>query len=132
MHTLDIRIYYEDTDSLGLVYYANYLKFLERARTEFFRDQGLDLGNIIQDCGLFFVVRSCNIKFISPASFDDLLQIISNVKKIKKNFVQLEQNIILNKKTILKGEINLACVNSMGNSDELPKNVYNKLLNFVG
>ncbi|MBI1194615.1 MAG: tol-pal system-associated acyl-CoA thioesterase [Gammaproteobacteria bacterium] len=68
-----VRVYYEDTDSGGVVYYANYLRFLERARTEFLRSLGFEQDRLIEEEGLIFVVRSVNIDYLRPACFNDRL-----------------------------------------------------------
>ena len=126
---ISIRIYYEDTDSLGLVYYANYLKYFERARTEFFRNMGYELSYISESLNVFFVVRSCNIKFISPAKFNDKIDVISNIKYLKKKLIQFEQKIELDGMILVKGVINLACISKAGHATVLPELIYNSLKN---
>jgi acyl-CoA thioester hydrolase len=75
---LPIRVYYEDTDSSGVVYYANYLKFMERARTEFLRALGYEQDVLIRDQGVLFAVRSITIEYNKPARFNDLLHVSVN------------------------------------------------------
>ena len=74
-----IRVYYEDTDSGGIVYHANYLKYMERARTEWLRARGFDQGRLKQELGVIFVVRSLQIEYEKPAQIDDKLQVVTQV-----------------------------------------------------
>ncbi|PPR78943.1 MAG: Acyl-CoA thioesterase YbgC [Alphaproteobacteria bacterium MarineAlpha2_Bin1] len=119
-----IRIYYEDTDSLGLVYYANYLRYFERARTEFFRSMGYELNYITDILKIYFVVRSCNLKFISPARFNDEIEVISRIKSLKKEIIQFDQKIELGGKLLVKSIINLACISQTGRAIILPNEIY--------
>ena len=80
----EIRVYYEDTDSGGIVYYANYLKFLERARTEALYSIGLSNQKLLKDYKTLIIVKSCNIKYKKPAKFEDVLTINSRLKLISK------------------------------------------------
>lgn len=125
MHKFLIRIYYEDTDSLGVVYYANYLKFFERARTEFFRKLGYD-DNMMED--LFFAVRSCKIKFVSPAKLNDQVDVITFIKVLKKKLIHFEQRIELGGKVLVKSDIRLACISKSGRSVRFPDKVYTDLM----
>jgi acyl-CoA thioester hydrolase len=74
-----VRVYYEDTDTAGVVYYANYLRFMERARTEWLRSLGFEQDRLIAEHGLLFAVRSANIEFLRPAHFNDLLSVSAEV-----------------------------------------------------
>ena len=73
--TWQVRVYYEDTDSGGVVYYANYLRFMERARTEWMRALGFEQDRLIREDGILFAVRSANVEFLRPARFNDLLSV---------------------------------------------------------
>ena len=86
----EARVYYEDTDVAGIVYYANYLRFLERARTEWIRTLGIDQSVLIDE-GLAFAVAEVNIKYIKPARFNDLLEIITVVKQAGRASLMFEQ-----------------------------------------
>ena len=81
--TITVRIYYEDTDAGGVVYYANYLKFLERCRSEWLRSIGHDQTDLLRDPGIAFVVRSINLEFLKPARLDDLLTVSLEVALMK-------------------------------------------------
>ena len=91
--TLPVRIYYEDTDAGGVVYYANYLKYLERCRTEWLREIGHEQGELLRNPGIAFVVRSVNIEYLKPARLDDLLMISLEVERITKSQIFFRQHI---------------------------------------
>ena len=88
-----IRVYYEDTDAGGIVYYANYLKFAERARTEFLRHLGIDQIDMLKNQGIGFVVRECHINYKSPAKLDDALNITCKIAELKNVSVKMEQKL---------------------------------------
>jgi acyl-CoA thioester hydrolase len=75
-----VRVYYEDTDSGGVVYYANYLRFMERARTEWLRSLGFEQDRLIREQGIVFAVRSARIEYLRPARFNDLLSVVSELQ----------------------------------------------------
>lgn len=88
-----VRVYYEDTDAGGVVYYANYLKFMERARTEWLRTRGLEQDVLIKDQDLVFAVRSLSIDYIRPARLDDLLRVRVTVSELRRASIVFEQTI---------------------------------------
>ena len=92
-HTLQIRVYWEDTDAGGVVYYANYLKYLERARTETLRTAGLDQSALIREQNLVFAVISADLKYHKPARLDDHLTINTQITNATRTSVSFEQNI---------------------------------------
>ena len=102
-----IRIYYEDTDAGGIVYYANYLKYAERARTEFLRHLGINQQEMLknQECG--FVVRNCNVNYKSPARLDDALNITCKVTELKGASLKMEQKLYREDTVICEIEITL-------------------------
>lgn len=117
--TLPVRIYYEDTDAGGVVYYANYLKFLERCRTEWLREIGHDQGDLLRDPGIAFVVRSVELEYLKPARLDDQLSVGLEVEKITKSQIFFRQHIRReNPDTaggwdeLLTGKIQIICVNA--------------------
>lgn len=91
--TIPVRVYYEDTDAGGVVYYANYLKFLERCRTEWLRDIGHEQGELLRDPGIAFVVRSVNVEYLKPARLDDLLSVSLEVERITKSQIFFRQHV---------------------------------------
>lgn len=113
MFSISIRVYYEDTDAGGVVYYANYLRFMERARTEWLRDLGFEQDELSQQDGVVFAVRSASLEFIKAARFNDMLQVDTIVTAIGKASVTFEQTIARGDELICSGEIRLACVDAI-------------------
>ena len=102
-----IRIYYEDTDAGGIVYYANYLKYAERARTEFLRHLGLNQEDMLKNKGMGFVVRDCHISYKSPAKLDDALNITCKVTELKGVSLKMEQKLYRGDTVLSEIEITL-------------------------
>ena len=118
-----LKVYYEDTDAGGIVYYANYLRYLERARTELIQTKGFSNKILKDKYGIFLVVKSCNIDFNKPALLEDELTIQTIVNKISKVQILLSQNIFRKKENILKADIRLAIINQYGKISKLPENI---------
>lgn len=106
---LSVRVYIEDTDAGGIVYYINYLKFMERARTEFMRSLGFD-KQVIFESNQMFVVHSSQTRYILPAKLDDELEVSANVLKVRKASILFEQIVRRNDEEICRAEIKVACV----------------------
>ena len=122
------KIYYEDTDSGGIVYYANYLKYLERARSEAIYSLGLTNIKLQKDYGALIIVKSCNIEYKKPAKFEDELNIISSIlSKTKTSFTML-QIIKKNEEIISEATVQLVTVNKEGKPIKIPE-ILNNLLN---
>ena len=109
-----IRVFYEDTDAAGIVYYANYLKFMERARTEMLRDSGLNHTDVLNDHELIFVVRRCLVEYLAAARLDDLIEIHTRVLCVKGASLNIEQIVFLREKKLVEAELKLACVSKLG------------------
>ncbi len=109
--TWPVRVYYEDTDSGGVVYYANYLKFFERARTEWLRNFGLNQDKLAQEQGLIFVVRRAELEFERPARLDDLLELTVEPLKLAHVYVRLAQEARRGAEVLARAEIQVACLN---------------------
>ena len=108
-----IRVYYEDTDAGGVVFYANYLRFMERARTEWLRDIGFDHKNLIEKYKLIFAVKNLKINYMKPGFLDDLLTITSKLLNTRGASLVLQQVIINEKDQLLTpAEVKIACLNS--------------------
>ena len=122
------KVYYEDTDSGGVVYYANYLKFLERARTDAISSLDFSNNKLIEKFGIFIIVKSCNLNFLRPAKLEDNLDIISKVIEVKNVSIKMKQNIFVNDSMIVEAEILLASVNNEGKPSKLPDEFKNKLI----
>lgn len=112
MSELSVRVYYEDTDSGGVVYYANYLKFIERARSEFLRDFGFEQDQLIHSHNIIFAVRSVEAKYNSPARFNDLLNVQTTLEKIGRARLIFSQKITLSgqNKVLFEAQISVACL----------------------
>lgn len=106
-----VRVYFEDTDSGGVVYHANYLNFMERARTEWLRTLGFEQTILKSDLGIIFVVHSMSIQFKSPARFNDLLEIKSQLVKIGHSSFEFLQTTVRKDEVLLVATVKLACVN---------------------
>ncbi len=123
-----VKIYYEDTDAGGVVYYANYLKYLERARSEAIYSLGLTNANLQKDHDTLIIVKSCNIEYKKPAKFEDELEIISSIlSKTKTSFTML-QLIKKNEEIISEATVQLVTVNKEGKPIKIPE-ILNNLLN---
>ena len=124
----NFKIYYEDTDSGGLVYYANYLKFLERARTDAITSLDFSNNKLINEYGIYIIVKSCNINFHKPAKLEDNLNIISKILEVKNVSIKMKQNIFVNNNMIVEAEILLASINKEGKPSKLPDQFKNQLI----
>ena len=121
-----LKVYYEDTYSGGVVYYANYLKFLERARTEALFSIGYSNNKIQQDFNSLIIVKSCNIEYKKPAYLEDELTIRSFVKSITKTSFFMNQIITRNNEVIVEAQIHLVFVNKDGKPKKIPGQIYSK------
>ncbi len=107
-----VRVYYEDTDAGGVVFYANHLKFFERARTEMLRAMGYEQDELIANEGIIFVVRSVQVDYLSPARFNELLQVTAKLSLAKKTSLIFEQTITRGDEVLCKGNIRIACLDA--------------------
>ncbi len=107
-----IRVYYEDTDAGGVVFYANYLKFFERARTEMLRDMGFEQDQLIAEQKLIFVVRSVQVDYLRPALFNDSIDVSAEVTLAKRVSLEFEQVITRGEVVLCKGNIRIACLDA--------------------
>jgi len=105
------RVYYEDTDAGGVVYHTNYLKFMERARTEWLRDKGIEQPQLKQQYNLVFVVRQVTIDYLKPAIFDDLLNVTVNVKKWGKASITIAQQVLRDTDILCTAVVKIAAIN---------------------
>ncbi len=125
----NVKIYYEDTDSGGVVYYANYLKFLERARSEAIYSLGFSNSGLFESHGILLIVKSCNIEYKKPAKFEDKLQIISEIISFTKTSFIMKQDIKRNDELISAAEIHLVAVDKNGKPSKIPEELKQKLEN---
>ena len=119
-----LKVYYEDTDAGGVVYYANYLKFLERARTEALVTLGFNNKKIKQDFGSLILVKSCNIEYKIPAHLEDELSIRSFVKSITKTSFFMNQFITRGKDLVAEAKIHLVFINKEGKPMRIPDSLF--------
>ncbi len=127
-HSFPIRVYYEDTDAGGIVYYANYLKFAERARTEALRLTGIEQSDLLKEEKIAFAVRRCEIDFLKPAMLDDLLTIETTLHDISKVSITMQQTIRRGDETLAKLSVKLAVVGQGMKLAKLPEHVRKAML----
>ena len=121
MFLYTFKIYYEDTDSGGVVYYANYLKFIERARTEMINELGFTLTKLLNDYDRLFLVKKIECDYIESCKLEDTLNVQSKVLVLKNASFVLEQNLLKQNKIIFRSKIVMVCVNSQGAPSKIPK-----------
>ena len=124
----EVKVYYEDTDSGGVVYYSNYLKFLERARTEMINSFGLSNKKLLEEHKTLVIVRSCNIDYLSPSKLEDTLQIYSSIESFNKASFVIIQNIKKDDNLIVKAKLKLVTVNREGKPIKIPSVLEKKLV----
>ena len=107
---LSITVYYEDTDAGGVVYYANYLRFLERARTEWLRSRGIEQSWLLKTSGLAFAVRSLSAEFLKPARLDDRLTVSAAIASYKRAQVVFDQRIERGDELLVSAQVRIACL----------------------
>ncbi len=125
--SLPIRVYIEDTDAGGIVYYVNYLKFMERARTEFVRHFIFEQSSLLRE-RILFVVHSCNMRFLNPARIDDELIVTAEVVKLGRANMVFGQSVKRadNGLSLCEGEVKIACINSVTMKPcAIPEALYN-------
>ena len=116
-----IKVYYEDTDAGGVVYYANYLKFMERARSDALKSLGFTNKLLIEEDGIFIIVKSCNINYIKSALLEDNLEIKSNIKEITKTSFFMSQKVFKGNDQITEAAIHLVTIDKKGKPVKIPE-----------
>lgn len=119
-HRIRLRVYYEDTDLAGIVYYANYLKFIERGRSDWLRDLGLDQRALKEDRGLVFAVRRVEADYLSPARFDDVLEITTALTGMRPARLVLTQEVLRDDLVLFRAIVTIACLDASGRPVRLP------------
>lgn len=126
-HSIVVRVYYEDTDLAGIVYHANYLKFMERARTDYLRDYGIDQTAMAAGAdggeGVYFAVRSMDIGFIAPAKFDDLLQVETMPVSASGARGVMDQRVMRGDEVLCTARVTVACISASGRPTRFPAKV---------
>lgn len=131
MHRLPIRVYYEDTDLAGVVYYANYLRFIERGRSEALRSLGIDQVSMKAE-GLVFVVRRVEADYLSPARFDDMLEIRTGITRVRGASAVMGQEVWRDDACLFRAEVTVACMTVEGRPQRLPTEVRSALVAEMG
>ena len=123
----EVKIYYEDTDAVGIVYYSNYLNFLERARTEMIESVGLSNKQLLDENNTLIIVKSCNIEYLSSAKLEDKITIYSSIESFNKASFVVIQNIKKDDALIVKAKLKLVTVNQDGKPVKIPSVLVKKL-----
>ena len=108
--SLPVRVYFQDTDAGGVVYHANYLNFMERARTEWLRTHGYSNAGLMKEFGVVFVVRSFKLDYLKPALLDELLEVTAQIKDIGRSRITLLQTVLRGEEVLTEAEVHLVCV----------------------
>lgn len=122
-HCFPVRVYYEDTDAGGIVYYANYLKFAERARTEMMRAAGASHSGMVNRFGCSFAVRRCEVDYIRPARLDDLLDVETRILELGGATIDAEQLVMRDGTELARIRIRLACITATGRAVRIPAEI---------
>jgi len=124
VHQLPVRVYYEDADAAGLVYYANYLRYAERARTEMLRDLGIGSSDLMANEGLALVVRRCSADYKKPARLDDVLSVETRILHVGGASLDPEQAVCRGDDLLVRMELKIGCFDlSTGGAARLPKHL---------
>ena len=125
----NIKVYYEDTDAGGVVYYANYLKFLERARSEALYSLGFTNSSLLEKYNILLIVKSCNIEYKKPAKFEESLNIVSEIIVFTKTSFKMKQNILRNNELITEATTHIVAVDNNGKPSKIPNELKKNLEN---
>ena len=120
-HVFSCRVYYEDTDLAGIVYYANYLKFIERARSEWVRSLGIDQGRLRAETGVVFAVRRVEADYLRPALFDDLLEVHTALAEVTPARLVLCQQVRRDGALLFDARVTLVALTATGRPARLPE-----------
>lgn len=123
MRRFKLRVYYEDTDLAGIVYYANYLKFIERGRSEWVRSLGVDQVRLRQEAGIVFAVRRVEADYLRPAVFDDVLSVETRLIALGGSRIELEQNVLRGDICLFAAKVTLVCLSGTGRAVRLPADI---------
>lgn len=122
-HRFPIRVYYEDTDMAGIVYYANYFKYIERARSDWVKSLGIDQNSMREQDGVVFAVRRVEADYHAPARFDDALQVETRVQTVTGARLVLQQEVIRDGDLLFGAIVTIVCINDSGQPARLPANI---------
>ena len=128
MHRFGLRVYYEDTDLADIVYYANYLKFIERARTEFVRDLGVDQGVLKAEQGVVFAVRRVEADYLTPAVFDDVLEVRTTPMQVTGARIVLQQDVMREEVKLFGSVVTLVALTDQGRPARIPADIRQRMI----
>ena len=123
-----LKVFYEDTDAGGVVYYANYLKFFERARTDAISNIGLSNKKLLDEYGVFIIVKSCNVEYLKPAKLEDQLEIKSSIFSTSNTSFRMKQKAFRDQELITDCEIHLVIVDKNGRPTKIPDILKEKII----
>ena len=129
-HRFQIRVYHEDTDAAGIVYYANYLRYAERARTELMRGIGIDSSKLMRDERVMLVVRRCSLEFIGSAVLDDNLVVKTELTRVSGASLEATQKVCRFDSDLVDINLKLGCMSLEGNATRLPKLIRETLTDY--
>lgn len=130
-HSIDLRVYYADTDAGGIVYHANYLNFAERGRTELLRAAGFDHQALLADPGILFVVRRLEAEYLKTARLDDVLTVKTAIKSMNNASFLMKQTIFCHDSVVFSMDVTLVCVTTAGKPTRLPDSMRERFQPFV-
>ncbi len=131
-HVLPLRVYYEDTDAAGIVYYANWLRFLERGRTELLRLLGHEHTALSDASGTHWVVRRCAIDYLKPARLDETIEVATSCRELRGASLDMLQEARRGAETLVRAELVVACMNEHGRPTRLPAGLRASLAQVAG
>lgn len=131
-HCLPLRVYYEDTDAAGIVYYANWLRFLERGRTEMLRLLGQEHSALRDERGVNWVVRRCTVDYLKPARLDDTIEVVTRCGELRGASLDMLQEARRGPDTLVRAELVVACMGPTGRPVRLPPALRNALSDVTG
>jgi acyl-CoA thioester hydrolase len=129
-HIFPVRVYYEDTDLAGIVYYANYLKFIERGRSEWVREMGIDQVAMKRDAGVVFAVRRVEADYLQPAKFDDQLDVSTTISTVSAARIVLDQMVLRDDAVLFAAQVTLVALDAQGRPRRLPAEFRRKIADF--
>ena len=121
-HRIKLKVYYEDTDAGGVVYYANYLRYLERARTEFLSEQGINVAELHKN-GYFFTVTRVDIQYKKPARLGDVIEVSTEITEIKNASLTLKNQIFRDDSLLIEAYVTIAYIDKIGKPHRLPDDI---------
>lgn len=130
-HRFDVRVYWEDTDGAGIVYYANYFKFAERARTEWLRALGIEQRRMQAETGIVFAVKRCACDYVRPALLDDALAVESRVTGTRGASIDMHQTVRREDTVLAEIDVTIACIGADGRPARLPPAIRHALAAFA-